>query len=280
MRYYLPDWWQSLLLILIFLLGSFVASALSWAGLSSISVIYAVSMLFPLGCGWIRSRQIGRTGISGYVKVDDFQKGDFGCKAAPLLLAVCMVPCATLLLEPATSLIPMSDRLRDIFERMFDISQPVELFVSTAILAPLCEEMLCRGLICRGMLSRHKPAVAIVWSAFIFALLHGNLTQGAMAFGLGILMGWVYYKTHSLWCTIAMHFTNNATSVLLMFLFPDLPVDATYADVLPHNIYIFALVAAALILVACIYLINSKIKNNETVSFEVCRTACGEEMGW
>ncbi|MBP9987687.1 MAG: CPBP family intramembrane metalloprotease [Bacteroidales bacterium] len=279
MRYYLPDWGQSLLLVLVFLAGSIASSVLSLAGVESLSAVYAVSMLFPLGYALIRSWQAGRSGLCGYVLMDDFRKGGFRCKAAPLLLAVCMVPCATLLLEPAASLIPMSDALRQIFEKMFDTSRPVDLFVSTAILAPLCEETLCRGIICRGMLSRHKPAVAILWSAFIFALMHGNLSQGVMAFSLGILLGWVYYKTHSLWCTIAMHFTNNALSVALMYLFPDLPMDATYADVLPQNIYIFALVAAALVLAACIYLINSKIDNEKALSFEVCSPSGGEEMG-
>lgn len=279
MKFYLPDWGQSLVLVLFFLVGSLYSSLLSLTGLDSLSAMYAASMIFPLGYALMRSRMAGRSGLGGYVLMDDFRKGRFGCKVAPLLLAVCMVPCATLLLEPAASLIPMSDALRQIFEKMFNTSRPVDLIVSTAILAPLCEETLCRGIICRGMLSHHKPAVAIVWSAFIFALMHGNLSQGVMAFSLGILLGWVYYKTHSLWCTIAMHFTNNAFSVALMFLFPDLPMDATYADVLPQKMYIFVLVAAALVIITCIYLINNKIDNEEALSFKVCTPSRGEEMG-
>ena len=280
MRYYLPDWGQSLLLVLIFLFGSLASSIFSEMGMDSLSGTYLVSMLFPLAWGWVCSRHNCRKQIGGWVKVNDFNPGNFNSKAAPLLIAVCMVLCATLLLDPVASLIPMSDRLRAIFERMFDTSRPVDLFISTAILAPLCEEMLCRGLICRGMLSRHKPWVAIVWSAFIFAIMHGNLSQGSVAFCIGVLLGWVYCKTHSLWCTIAMHFTNNALSMLMMYLFPDLPMDASYADVLPQNIYIFALVAAAAILVACICLLNRIIDNEETLSFEVCSPAGGEEVGW
>lgn len=280
MKYYLPGWGQSLLLVLLFLLGSVASSVLTATNIESLSVSYAASMIFPLAWGWIVSRQNGRRGMCGYVNVEDFQKGTFRCGAVPVLLAMCMVPCASMLLEPVTSLIPMSDMLREIFEKMFDKSRPVDLIISTVVLAPLCEEMLCRGLICRGMLARHKPAVAILWSAFIFALMHGNFSQGAVAFGLGILLGWVYWKTHSLWCTIAMHFTNNALSVAMMFLFPDLPFDATYADVMPQNIYIFVLIAAVVILAASVHLLNSRIKNEEAISFEIRGSACGEEMGW
>ena len=97
MRYYLPDWAQSLMLVLVFLAGSLASSVLSLAGIESLSVVYAVSMLFPLGYALIRSWQAGRSGDCGYVLMDDFRKGGFRCKAAPLLLAVCMVfaLCAT-----------------------------------------------------------------------------------------------------------------------------------------------------------------------------------------
>jgi membrane protease YdiL (CAAX protease family) len=215
-----------------------------------------------------------------YVPVNEPRKGAFPSMVPVFLLVIIATPMLGALLEPITNLIPMSEWIQSLFEKMLDTSRPVDLVISTVILAPLCEELLCRGIICRGLLARGKPWFAIIFSAFIFALLHGNLKQGIAAFGLGIFMGWVYYKTHCLWCTIAIHFTNNALSVLMSFLFPDLPVTATYANLMPHGQYIALLVASAVLLAAIIYILYRNYKDDQSIiSFKVRPAASGEALG-
>ncbi len=90
-------------------------------------------------------------------------------------------------------------------------------FLVVAIMAPVFEEWLCRGMVLRGLLTtKIKPVWAIVISALFFALIHGNPWQAMNAFLIGVLMGYVYYKTGSLKLTMLMHFVNNATAVILM----------------------------------------------------------------
>ena len=275
----MPTWAQCLLLVLIFFVGAVVASVLYLVGVECNSLTYAISVAFPLAWAYIASRRREAAGF-GFVPVNEPRKGGFSSMVTVFVAAVVATLCLGALLEPLTALFPMSDAMRQAFERMFDPSKPVDMFISASILAPLCEELLCRGLFCRGLLSRHKPWVAIVVSALLFALLHGNIQQGLAAFGLGALMGWVYYKTHSLWCTIAMHFANNTLSQVMLYIFPDLPIDATYASVMPQPWYTVFMIACAVVFAATVYLIYRKYKNDQSiVSFALRPAADREEVG-
>ena len=64
--------------------------------------------------------------------------------------------------------------------------------------------------------------------------------------------------THSLWASIFLHFLNNATATLISRVWSDLPIDAGLRDVLPDNIYWIVYVAAALLLVISLVILNEK----------------------
>ena len=88
--------------------------------------------------------------------------------------------------------------------------------VSTVLLAPLSEELVCRGVIYRlaGKIS-HKFWVANVVQALAFGILHGNLVQGAYAFGLGIILGMLYGKFRNIWLCMLLHAAMNFSSILV-----------------------------------------------------------------
>ena len=83
--------------------------------------------------------------------------------------------------------------------------------------AGICEETLFRGTIMRGF-ERFGAYPAIVFTAFLFGLWHIYFTSFMGTFLLGILIGWVVYRTNSIFSGMFAHFTNNAASVLLAFL--------------------------------------------------------------
>jgi len=86
--------------------------------------------------------------------------------------------------------------------------------VAYAALPALVEEFLFRG----WLLSALQPCGegrAILLSALLFGLAHGNLTQLPFALLLGLLFGYVYLNTGRLWIGMVIHFLNNALSVLL-----------------------------------------------------------------
>jgi len=126
-------------------------------------------------------------------------------------------------------------------------------FLLAAIFAPIFEEWLCRGMVLRGLLTKMKPAWAIVVSALFFAVIHLNPWQALNAFILGVVMGYVYYKTGSLLLTMLIHFVNNATSVVLAQI-PSLEENADYwIDILPGGVYAVVYVAGICLLIACLW---------------------------
>ncbi|MBP5636320.1 MAG: CPBP family intramembrane metalloprotease [Bacteroidales bacterium] len=130
-------------------------------------------------------------------------------------------------------------------------------FLVTALMAPFFEEWLCRGMILRGLLAggKMKPVWAIVISALFFALIHMNPWQALNAFILGLLMGWIYYRTGSLWLTMLIHFVNNGTAVVLSQI--DSLKDYEYwIDIFGHTWYYIAFAVALAIILGCIVLVK------------------------
>ncbi len=123
-------------------------------------------------------------------------------------------------------------------------------FLLAAIFAPIFEEWLCRGMVLRGLLTKMKPGWAIVISALFFALIHMNPWQALNAFIIGVVMGYIYYKTGSLWLTMLIHFVNNGTSVV-MTQFTSIDEDAYFIDLMSRGTYAVLVVISVLILVAC-----------------------------
>jgi membrane protease YdiL (CAAX protease family) len=110
-------------------------------------------------------------------------------------------------------LVPMSTWEQRAFEQMASLTPGTIVLV--CVLAPVLEEMLFRGIILRSFLKRYPRGVAIAHSAGLFGLAHWNLYQFVGAMGLGLLAGWLYERTRSLWPCIALHAGYNTACVLL-----------------------------------------------------------------
>ncbi|MCR5639899.1 MAG: CPBP family intramembrane metalloprotease [Lachnospiraceae bacterium] len=77
-----------------------------------------------------------------------------------------------------------------------------------AVCAPIVEELLFRKLLIDRM-HVYGGRVAVVTSALMFGLFHGNFSQFFYAFFLGLVWGYVYYKTGKVIYTILMHMITN-----------------------------------------------------------------------
>ncbi len=98
-------------------------------------------------------------------------------------------------------------------------------YIVIGILAPITEELVFRGAILRALLKgfgTYKHWVAIFVSALIFGLIHMNLAQGVHAFFLGLVLGWMYYRTDSIIPGIALHWVNNTVAYLMFHLMPQM----------------------------------------------------------
>lgn len=88
-----------------------------------------------------------------------------------------------------------------------------------ALIPAVGEELTFRGVLQQGLMRRVKsPHVAILLSAAIFSFIHFQFYGFLPRMFLGILLGYMFYITRSLWTSIAMHFVNNGTAVVLYYL--------------------------------------------------------------
>ena len=125
-------------------------------------------------------------------------------------------------------------------------------FLVVAIFAPIFEEWLCRGMVLRGLLTKMKPVWAIVVSALFFAVIHANPWQALNAFLIGLVMGYVYYKTGSLILTMIIHFVNNGTAVVLSNI-ESLKDYDYWIDILGPGNYYIVFAVSCVVLAACLW---------------------------
>lgn len=101
-------------------------------------------------------------------------------------------------------------------EEMSQSSAIITAF-SVSILTPILEELLFRGFILGLLLRCYNDKVAIVISAILFAIVHEPVAIG-MAFGGGLIYGWLRVKTGSIIpSTIAHMVWNSFISILILF---------------------------------------------------------------
>lgn len=86
--------------------------------------------------------------------------------------------------------------------------------LGTAIVPAFVEEFAIRGTVMQP-LRKYGDKFAMVMSALVFALMHGNMVQIPFAFIAGLAIGYAVTVTDSMWVGIAIHFLNNFSSVLM-----------------------------------------------------------------
>ncbi|HFU4471828.1 TPA: lysostaphin resistance A-like protein [Streptococcus suis] len=93
-------------------------------------------------------------------------------------------------------------------------------FVRIACQAAISEEIIVRGYLFKKFFEKYK-ILGIVVSGLIFAFLHGPTDLGSWIIyaSPGFLLAYLYYKTDYLIYPIAVHFINNAWSVVAFYYF-------------------------------------------------------------
>ncbi len=87
-----------------------------------------------------------------------------------------------------------------------------------AIMPAVGEELIFRGLLTRWVAKITKNIhLNIIITSIIFSAFHLQFFGFLPRFLLGMLLGYSYYFTQSLWSSILLHFTNNAMTVSVYF---------------------------------------------------------------
>lgn len=92
------------------------------------------------------------------------------------------------------------------------------------IIAPLVEELLFRGFLQRVLEYRLGDITrAVLISALVFALMHFNIWWVVQIYVLGVFMGYLAWRTNSVWPSFIIHACNNGWSIVLTHFDSSLP---------------------------------------------------------
>jgi membrane protease YdiL (CAAX protease family) len=155
-----------------------------------------------------------------------------------------------------TETMDLPDLMGDTFISM---SHTVWGFLSMAIMAPVVEELLFRGAIQGHMLRiGYSPILAICLSALVFGIVHFNPAQSFFAFLLGLVFGWLYYRTGSVIPGMVAHAINN-TVVALTMVFDEEHAQMTMQEQYGTTVFYVTLVIAILCFIIGFIMLNKAL---------------------
>ena len=131
------------------------------------------------------------------------------------------------------------------------------LFIGVSIIAPLGEELLFRGFF-QQILEKHWEDItrAVLITSLFFAMIHMNPYWFVQIYILGIVLGFLAWKTNSVLPSLILHSINNTTA--LFFSFMNMEKNSFY--ILNEHIAPWCILLAILALIFGFKGIN-KIKN-------------------
>ena len=114
------------------------------------------------------------------------------------------------------------------------------------LIAPFFEELLFRVLVMGQLMRIMKPWAAIFSQAVIFGAMHGVLFQSIFAFGVGIVLGVVYYKTQNIKVATVCHSVFNFSAALMQ------------ENLSMNGISVFVIAGLLLTFLPLCYIVNTK----------------------
>ncbi len=152
-----------------------------------------------------------------------------------------------------------------------DFNQYLLYIPAMVLSAGICEEFLFRGLI----MSRFRifgRKNAIVLSAVLFGIFHFNYQNIIGPVVLGVIFGYLVYKTGSLMAAVIGHITNNMISLTLAYISMAMASDKSLENTMNATDLIGSVIFIGIIALVCIYLIMFLMNriNEEPVKTEGC----------
>lgn len=166
------------------------------------------------------------------------------------------------------SMSAIEEQMRSLQARSEDV---IKLFIGqgslfsslmiVALLAAVSEELLFRSVIQKALIKLFKNAhVAIIVTALVFSAFHGDFFGFFPRFILGMMLGYMFWMSGSIFPSMLMHFVNNATIVMLYYLntrgFSDIDVEH-FGSTDNVAIIILSLITTVAIFITC-YRLNNK----------------------
>ena len=170
--------------------------------------------------------------IYGYIIDFDFNfKTSVNRQSALIVIAIMILvtPIVSFLLEWNTLInfpewmLKYDMNSEDIVLAFLNMNTYWDLFfniIVMAIIPAFGEELLFRGLLQKSLFKKiGKIHISIFITALLFSAIHLHLDGLLPRFFLGIILGYLFYWSQSLWIPIIAHFINNAMAIIFSYPF-------------------------------------------------------------
>ena len=154
----------------------------------------------------------------------------------------------------------MEDMAGDLTDRMLQVDTFWGLLGNLLVIAlipAIGEELTFRGVLQQALTRKMNVHVAVFLTAFIFSFIHFQFYGFLPRMFLGLLLGYLFYYSGSLWTSILMHFVNNGAAVVVAYLdykgLTNIDVDHFGAT---SNVW---LIAASLVVTVGLIVLSAKI---------------------
>ncbi len=147
-------------------------------------------------------------------------------RASGLALGVAAVaalgvgPVSSGVLDVLTALWPALDAARvDVLPEALlasELATKLAMVLAIALLAPIAEELVFRGVLWRLLEDLGPPWVQWLVTSALFAAYHGSVAYAVALLPIALLLGWLRWKTGSVWPSLVAHATNNAVAVAVV----------------------------------------------------------------
>lgn len=135
----------------------------------------------------------------------------------------------------------------------------ISYVIAVSFVPAVTEELVYRGCV-MGRLRKFGDGFALVTSALLFGMMHGNFTQAPFAFVVGLATGWAVLYTNSIFPAMLIHGLNNFMSVIADISYENLDlagIDTIYVD------FIYMLIYTAVFILAIISVYKLAKKDND-----------------
>ncbi len=179
-----------------------------------------------------------------------------------LLLAVSIFVISDEIDRIITLIFPMPLEIEIAMKNLVTIDsfrEGVILFTAAVLFAGFAEEMLFRGVIQKSFEHYRDPAHAIVITAVLFALIHFNPWTALQITFLGLVLGFITWKSNSIFPAILLHALNNMFSLIMM----NMPEEQLDWYCSPQHVKLSWFLLAVIVFSAGFYMFN-KICNEQS----------------
>lgn len=178
-----------------------------------------------------------------------------------ILIVICSYPIAMFFNSIMAVIVSMFGELQ---QSPLPVPENTSMFLKSlflfAITPGICEEVIFRGVI-QSAYERIGAKRAIVITGVMFGVFHFNIQNFLAPTFLGILFGYMVYKTNSLYTSIIAHAVNNGIALILLSIVGEQEVGPSLVDMGQTEVLLIGLISLAVIAIVSSVIVYFLLKS-------------------